>query len=248
MLKTLVEIFILPPFNLFVLAAIGLVLLRRHRRAGIIVISIALALLFAFSTPIVGYLLSQSTRSHEALIDPANLNSDAQAIVILGAGKYLNAPEYGGDTIRASALERVRYGAHLHRKTGKPIMVSGGDPTGTGSSEAELMRAVLESEFGVAVTWSEDSSDNTFESAANSREILHKNGIDKIFLVTHVSHMTRASRSFEQAGFKVAPAPTMFPGDQTIEIRDFIPHPNAMIGSTEVVKEWIGRAWYIIRE
>ena len=247
MLKTLVEIFVLPPFNLFVLSAIGVVLLHRRRRAGIIVISIALILLFAFSMPIVGHLLSLSNRSHEALVEPAILDSDAQAIVILGAGKYLDAPEYRGDTIRAHTLERVRYGAYLHRRTGKPILVSGGDPTLTGSSEAELMRTVLETEFGVAVAWSEDSSNNTFESAANSHEISHKNGIGTRFLVTHVSHMQRASRSFEQVGFTVAPAPTIFPGDLEISILDFIPHSNAMVGSTNALKEWIGRAWYIIR-
>jgi len=248
MLKTLVEIFVLPPFNLFVLAAIGFVLLRRRRRVGIFAISIALALLFAFSTPIVGDLLTQSVRNHEAVVDPANLDSDVQAIVILGAGKYRDAPEYDGDTIRSTALERVRYGVYLHRQTGKPIMVSGGDPTGTGSSEAELMRAVVEAEFGVTVTWSENSSDNTFESAKNSHEILRKDGINKIFLVTHFNHMARASRSFEQAGFEVVPAPTIFPGERRIKFLDFIPSPNAMSVSTNVLKEWVGFIWYAIRE
>ena len=248
MLKTLVEIFVLPPFNQFVLAAIGFVLMRRRQRVGIILISAALGLLFVFSTPIVGDLLTRSIRNHEALVDPANLEADAQAIVILGAGKYLNAPEYDGDTIRSAALERVRYGAYLHTRTGKPIMVSGGDPTRTGRSEAELMRAVLEVEFGVAVTWSEDRSNNTFESAANSHEILRKDGIDKVFLVTHYNHMARASGSFERAGFEVVPAPTIFPGDQQIKVLDFITHPDAMNVSTNVLKEWIGFIWYAIRK
>jgi uncharacterized SAM-binding protein YcdF (DUF218 family) len=246
-LKLLVEIFVLPPFNLIVLAAIGLVVLRWRRRAGIITVSAALVLLYAFSTPLISGFLSRSVRGHEAPMILADEASDAQAIVILGAGKYLNAPEYFGDTIRGHALERVRYGAFLHRRTGKPILVSGGDPRRSGSTEAELMRAVLETELGVSVTWSEGASDNTFESAQNSWSVLSQEGIEAIYLVTHANHMARAQGVFEQAGFQVTPAPTIFLGSRDLRVLDFLPRANAMTASTRALKELIGRAWYAIR-
>lgn len=246
-LKTLVDILILPPFNLIILAAIGLALLRWHARAGTITISVALLLLYAFSTPIVSDLLTKSVRSDKALMISVEDVSDAQAIVILGAGKYLDAPEYHGDTIRGHALERVRYGAYLHRRTGVPILVSGGDPRRTDSTEAELMRAVLEEEFGVAVVWSEDASYNTFESAINSWAILSQEAIATIYLVTHADHMARASGAFEQAGFQVIPAPTIMYGPGTFEWLDILPRADAMTGSTFALREWIGRAWYALR-
>ncbi len=247
MLKLLTEIFILPPFNLILLAAFGLVLLRWRRRAGIITVSVALVLLYAFSTPLMSDFIAHSVRTDEAPATVADEESHAQAIVILGAGKYLNAPEYFGDSIRGHALERVRYGAFLHRRTGKPILVSGGDTRGSGSTEAELMRAVLESELGVTVTWSEDASDNTFESAEFSWALLSQEGIAAIYLVTHSSHMARAKRVFEQAGFRVTPAPTIFFGPHDLQVLDFLPRDNAMIVSNRALKELIGRAWYAIR-
>jgi hypothetical protein len=67
-----------------------------------------------------------------------------QAIVILGARSYAAAPEYRGDTVAAATLARMRWGARLHRQTGLPIMVSGGSPGGTRTSEAEQMKAALE--------------------------------------------------------------------------------------------------------
>jgi len=245
-MKLLVDILVLPPFNLIVLAAIGLFLLRRHRRAGIAVISISLVLLYAFSTPLVSSLLTRSVRAYEALDISAVAQPEAQAIVILGAGKYLDAPEYFGDTIRGPALERVRYGAFLHRRTGIPILVSGGDPRNTGRSEAELMQAVLEEEFGVSVAWSEGESNNTLESAIASWSLLKGEGIDTVFLVTHSDHMARASWSFRQAGFHAIPAPTIIQGETEFEGLDLLPRANAMHGTALALREWIGRAWYAI--
>lgn len=49
-----------------------------------------------------------------------------QAIVVLGAGTYFRAPEYGADTVNARGLVRMRYAAHLHRATAKPILATGG--------------------------------------------------------------------------------------------------------------------------
>ena len=81
-----------------------------------------------------------------------------QAIVILGGGTYFEAPEYGDHTVNRYGLERIRYGAYLHRYTRKPILVTGGDLLGIGSSEAGQMKSVLENEFQVPVKWTEDAS------------------------------------------------------------------------------------------
>jgi uncharacterized SAM-binding protein YcdF (DUF218 family) len=246
-MKLLVDILVLPPFNLILLAAVGLFLLRRRRRSGIVLVSISLVLLYAFSTPLVGSLLARSVRAYEALDASAVAEQKAQAIVILGAGKYLDAPEYFGDTIRGHALERVRYGAFLHRRTGIPILVTGGDPFNTGSSEAQLMKAVLEEEFGVAVKWSEDESNNTLESALDSRSLLQGEGIDTILLVTHADHMARATWAFRHAGFHPIPAPTIVQGASRFEVLDLLPRASAMHESALALREWIGRAWYTIR-
>ncbi len=246
-MKLVVDILVLPPFNLIILAAIGLFLLRRHRRTGIAALSISLVLLYAFSTPLVSGLLSRSVRAYEALDIYALAKPEAQAIVILGAGKYPDAPEYFGDTISGATLERVRYGAFLHRRTGIPVLVTGGDPRNTGSSEAELMRAVLEEEFGVSVKWSEDKSNNTLESALGSRSLFAGEGINTVFLITHSDHMARATWAFRHAGIDAIPAPTIVQGISSFEGLDLLPRANAMHGTALALREWIGRAWYAIR-
>ena len=157
-LKNLVSAFLLPPLSLIVLGVAGVLFLKNHPVLGKFLI---------ISTFILFYILSIQIFAEKALQTlevPARPNSEinkAQAIVILGSGTYIEAPEYGGHTVNQYGLERVRYGAYLHRHTEKPILVTGGDLLGIGSSEAEQMKSVLENEFHVPVEWSENNSRDT---------------------------------------------------------------------------------------
>ena len=83
--------------------------------------------------------------------------SRAEAIVILAGVKYANAPEYDGDTVNTTTLERIRYGIHLQKKTQLPILVTGGAPFG-GSPEAEIMAATIHEDFRASVRWIENSA------------------------------------------------------------------------------------------
>ncbi len=48
--------------------------------------------------------------------------------MVLGGGRYRDAPEYGNDTVGEYTLVRLRYAAKLHRETGFPLLVTGGRP------------------------------------------------------------------------------------------------------------------------
>ena len=143
-----------------------------------------------------------------------------------------------------ATLERLRYAAHLHRLTGKPILVSGGDPQGSGTPEAVQMKTVLENDFRVPVKWTEETSDNTRQNAYNSLALLKKEGITQIYLVTHAWHMPRASREFERAGFKVIPAATAYTTQHPIGMLVFIPNAGALQQSQLFLHEVIGMLWY----
>lgn len=237
---------LLPPFNLLLLALLGLLLIFYRRRTGFALLVVSLAGLFVLSMPVVGTTLA-GLLEHQPVDGIGNL-SDAQAIVILGAGSYPLAPEYGGDTVGAATLERVRWGARLHRSSGLPILVSGGSPLGTGTTEAAQMKAALLQDFRTDVKWLEEKSFNTFESARHARQQLGGAGIDRIALVTHAIHMRRARLVFEQAGFRVIEAPTGF---------FFTPHPSGFLSylpsahglelSSAVLHEVIGFGWYHVR-
>ena len=203
--KALAKALVLPPTGLLVIAATGLALLRKYPRAGRALAGFGVLGLLALSIPIVADSLMKVVDTSPPF-DP-NRTQGAQAIVILGGGVRRDAPEFGGDTLAAITLERVRYGARIARMTGLPVLVSGGSVLG-GTEEAKLMRAALETEFGVPVRWVEANSRTTRENAIMSAAILRKDGITKVALVTHGFDMLRATAEFAGEGLQTVGAPT----------------------------------------
>lgn len=182
-----------------------------------------------------------------AFADPLQLPS-AQAIVVLGAGKYHAAPEYGGgDTMGEASLVRLRYAAALYRHTGTPVLVTGGSPEGSPVTEAQTMKAALENEWRVPVRWTESAARNTLENARLSHAMLAPQGVTRIYLVTHAWHMPRAQYAFERAGFEVVPAPTGFSTRYELTLLDFLPHAGALRDSTHFFHEVLGLWWYRLK-
>lgn len=241
----LVAAFLLPPLNLLVMSLAGLLLWRKRPRLARILLSGAFFLLWLLSTP---FLAESLLRSLEA--PPLKLTENtvsAEAIIVLGGGSYLHAPEYAGDTVGTASLERVRYAAHLYRNTRKPILLSGGTPLGNSISEARLMKQALEQEFNTPVQWLEEESINTLENARYSYRLLQKAGIKRIYLVTHAWHMPRSSMVFKAAGFEVIAAPTAFTTRHKIDLLAFVPNAGALHGTQIFLHEAIGMLWYRLK-
>ena len=241
----IVSLFILPPGGPLLIMFVGLCLVRRFRASAMTLLIFGLGLLYASSMPLIAKSIRPDVGDNLAVVSRADMDA-ADAIVVLGGGLYVNAPEYGRDTIGGQSLDRVRYGAYLHRLSGKPLLVTGGRPKQTELSEAEAMRNALEREFGVAVRWVEDRSLNTRENADFSRAILEADGMNNILLVTQASHMTRAVSEFERVGFRVIPAPTKFRMKSSLSFFDFLPSASAMSSTARSLHEWLGMAWYAV--
>lgn len=230
---------LVPPAGLLFLAALGAALASRRPLLSRLLRAAAWTGLALSFLPAVAHSLlalgepPQTTVSTQA----------AQAIVVLGAGRYRHAPEYGGETVSALALERLRYAARLARQTGLPALVSGGAPGG-GTPEAVLMARVLREEFGVPVAWEESRSRTTRENAVESRAILARHGVRRILLVTHAWHLARATYAFERAGFEVVPAGTRTNRGRPLRARDFVPDPKAVWEVGLALHEFFGLLWY----
>jgi len=239
LITNLLAAMLLPPFNGLLLIALGQFLWEDSPRFARLCTSLGLMLVVVLSVPAVGYALVRTLEVEP--ISRAQLQS-AQAIVVLGSGRYREAPEYGGsDTVSQNTLVRLRYAAKLYRDTGLPVLVSGGKPDGDGLSEAEAMRRVLTTEFNVPVRWAEGASNNTRENALLSSGMLEHDGIKTVALVTHSWHMPRALESFAGTGLTVLAAPTRFYREPPTLI-DFL--PGSYDESRYALHEWIGIAWY----
>ncbi|TAJ78204.1 MAG: YdcF family protein [Gallionellaceae bacterium] len=244
-ITNLASAFLLPPLNLLIVAAIGLLLWRKHPCIARGLLTVAIALLWLLSTPYFAETLLHNLEGEPYVTDTGKPLADA--IVVLGGGTYFHAPEYGGDTVSAAGLQRLRYAAKLQRETGKPILVTGGKPLGNALSEAQQMKQVLEQEFKVPVQWVESASNNTVENARLSYPILKAAGIKRIYLVTHAWHMPRAVQAFQSAGFQVIPAPTAYTTRYRIDLLAFVPSANALRDSRIFMHEMIGMLWYRLK-
>ncbi|HWI13866.1 MAG TPA: YdcF family protein [Burkholderiales bacterium] len=234
--------FLLPPGCLLLVTLAGLLLMGRRKALGIALVAVSWTALYVLSMPVVAAALLRSLE--EPYTDPATITS-GDAIVVLGGGKYYEAPEYGNrDTANQELLVRLRYGAHLYRALGKPVLVTGGSPRGDAVAEGQVMKQVLEQDFNVPVRWVESESRTTAENATLSYALVQGSGVKSVYLVTHAWHMARARASFERAGFTIIPAPTLFKREGPRTIVDFLPNAASLQDSSIYFHETIGMAWY----
>lgn len=245
------KLFLFPPLAVLVLVAVGYLLRRRSwRRLGGAIIVAALLGLYVASMPAFGTLALRVVQVHPGF-GPDEPVPEAEAIVVLSAGRRGDSTAYGGDTVGPMTLERLRYAAHLHRRSGLPILVTGGLAEDDSPGLAPLMARTLEEDFGAPVRWQENRAANTAQNAIYSAEILQEEGIGRVLVVTHGWHMPRAVYAFEIAGLTPVPAPMAIappdPFSWDFEVGDFLASPWALADNCYVLHEWLGLAWYRLR-
>jgi uncharacterized SAM-binding protein YcdF (DUF218 family) len=232
---------LLPPTLLIALTIIGALALKRRRALGIVLIVGSQLLLLALSMPVVANTLVRSLEPPPAAIERLK---GAQAIVVLGGGRNLGSPEYGGETVNDYTLRRARYGAQLARETGLPLYASGGKPTGGQLAEGTLMRELIAREFNQPVKWVDAASTTTREQALIAAQDLKPHQISRVVLVTDAVHMPRAERAFELAGLAVIAAPTGYSAQRPFAIYQLIPGPTALRESHIALREWVSQLHY----
>jgi uncharacterized SAM-binding protein YcdF (DUF218 family) len=232
--KKVLTVLVLPPTGPLILALAGLTILNAKPMVGRLLAWLGVLLLLALSLPLV----SRALLNILEVSPPIDLvkASSAQAIVILGGGIRRHALEYGGDTLSRLTLDRTRYGALVARKTGLPVLVTGGVLYGA-PAEATLMTQSLKEEFNIKVKWAEATSRNTHENAVQSAKILLPLGIRRVILVAHGFDMRRAKEEFTAAGLNVIPAPTYVVNGTIHTAYEFVPSVTALQDSYYAVYE-----------
>ena len=242
-----------PPGLQILLVLAGLWCLRRRLVIrGRILVGLGLGSLYFIATPYGAGLLAQGLERYPAF-NAADRSRwrDAQAIVVLGAGRYAAAPEFGGrDVPNWWGASRLREAAALYRLTGLPLLTSGGVVLeGETVPEAAMMADSLRRDHVVNVRWEEGGSRTTWENAQKSRALLAADGVTRIVLVTQAVHMPRAVMAFEHAGFTVLPAPVDFDTDaaRLPLLLQFVPGPERFMRSSQALHEYAGLVLYRLR-
>ena len=121
----IVKSLILPPSCVILALAIAIIATLRWRRFGLGALCVVTIGFYLLATPFSSNHLARAVATIPAL--PANADlADVKAIVVLSAGASDSGTEYGGILLDHITLERLRYAAHLYRRTKLPILVSGG--------------------------------------------------------------------------------------------------------------------------
>lgn len=245
----IIKSMVMPPGLIIFLAISGLLMINRYRKTGKSLILISILSLYFLSTTYVSRQLAGLLETTPSLPVTIPAVTDRQAIIVLGGARYVDMPEYGKPIPHAYVLERLRYAVHIQKQTHLPILVTGGRVFPGSESEAHIMNEVLIDSFQTGARWLEEESRNTAQNAENSYQLLDKEGIRRIYLVTHSTHMKRATAIFTSQGFDVTPAPTIYysAGTNLPPLMQWLPRSNALQLSHDVLYELIGQWWYSLR-
>jgi uncharacterized SAM-binding protein YcdF (DUF218 family) len=255
--KPLIAALLLPPVPLMLMTLVGTRMVFWRRSLGWIVVVLSVTGLWLSCCTGFASWLQQvamhvppplSADTLDEIRREAAGKNPAVAIVALGGGRELLAPEYGVSNLQHRSLERLRYALWLSRETGAPVAFSGGVGYGQppGAPEAEIAARIAAKEFGRPLKWTEGDSRDTRENAARTLPMLRTAGVAQIVLVTHGYHMPRALRAFRQAAaaggapVQVIPAPIGLAGVETRQALRWMPSNEGFTLTRQVLHEAMG--------
>jgi uncharacterized SAM-binding protein YcdF (DUF218 family) len=232
------------------IAALGFSILGFARTSRTI-LAAAIGLLWIAATPLFANWIYAGLESRYPPV-AVEVHSRADvAIVLGGAVGRAQPPRLTGEA--NDAVDRLFHAARLFR-AGKvdTLLVSGGNQPWlpAAQSEAELIADLLV-ELGVSrqAIVLESESRNTRENAVNSARLIKANGWQSVFLVTSGAHMPRALAAFQRAGIEARPAASdiraTFPLYENI--LDILPDANALVRTSDALKEYLGLIVYRLR-
>lgn len=243
-MKYLLLVIGVPPMFFLYCALFGWLIHPVLRRAGRLAVLLGLTGLAILAMPAVAGTLMVALERDLPLVPPPD--RPPAAIVILG-----------GDVARSAiapftlpgrlTLDRLRAGAALHRRTGLPILVTGGTVQPDRPPVAAVMADSLRDDFQTPVAWTETASNDTWENAAFSAAILKQQGIASVYIVSHGWHLRRAMIAFRAAGLIATAVPTSLEPPVDPIASDFVPLAGTWQWSYYAIHEWIGCVFYAAR-
>jgi uncharacterized SAM-binding protein YcdF (DUF218 family) len=228
---------LMPPAALLLLALVGVLLAGRWPRLGRTIAALGIVGVLAMAMPVVGVRLVRLVE----VVPPLDLSkpTGAGAVVVLAGGARRGPVPGEPDEPTTATLERVAKGAEVARATGLPVLFSGGSVL-PGSAESAAMQRAYGRYFGLQARWLEQRSRTTSENALYSAEMLRREGIHRVVLVTSANHMRRAVRDFEAVGLEVVAAPVGGSMQTGRGLAAWLPTAGTLRASADAIYEYVG--------
>jgi len=246
-LKPVLSSLLMPLAFLPLLGLLGLLLIAKRLRAGWLLSVMAFGALWLLSCQGTAVWLARTALPQYPPVTASQLKAtQVQAIVVLGGGTYPEAPEYGTAQPGSATAARLRYGIWLSRQSGLPVAFSGGSGWAAGSnaksSEAEVAARVALEDYGFTLRWIENQSRDTAENAQMIAQLLKRDGVQRIALVTDALHMPRALAEFNRTGMVILPAPRGYVLPTRSVVLQWLPSIDGITDTTRLIHEVLGLA------
>ncbi len=255
--KPVVSALLLPPVPLLLLLLLAWWWQRRRPALATVLLMFCVGTLWFSQCQITGELLERQlsvapSLSSQRLAELRRSAGDGKtAIVVLGGGVKPLASEYGESLLGTLSSERLHYALWLARQVPAPMLFSGGRGWALPDAPAEATVAarMASRDYGRTLRWLEAESHDTRGNARFSLQLLQKEGIAQVLLVTHGWHMRRALRAFNEEvahsgmTLRVVPAPMGLVADRLLPpLQRWLPTAEGNQRVRQALREWIGLA------
>ena len=240
---------ILPPGCLIISLLIYIILYyKKNKTMPKLIVTITI-LFYIISIPLTSNLL---THSLEYKYLPPN-KLDGDVVVVLGSGATLSSPDLSGSgNLSGSAANRLLAAARINKKTGLPIIFTGGQVFKTSGNEAEIAkRQLLDLGLSENAVIMENKSLNTTENANFTKVLLTKYNYTKPILLTSAFHMYRSVINFNNAGIKnleIYPCDYSTNKKLSMDFNSFVPSSSSLSSSSLALHEYLGVLQLLIKK
>lgn len=238
-----------PVFWLALWWGVALLVIRRWRRAALVMLWLGLAVLGLLGFEAVPHALLRPLENQYPVPPATVVDRHVGVVVLGGATQHPRSYQAHAQVPLGEAAERMSVPVGLLREHPKLALVfSGGEGRLllTGVTEAELAR-VFYQEQGVdlARVTLESGSRTTRENARQVAALLGVRCQEPWLLVTSAWHMPRAVAEFESVGCRVTPYPVDFRTGASTAWSDYALARSLLQWQT-ALHEWLGLAVYAL--